>query len=79
VCSGKSGQSRDVFGDVGLLSAHIRQGRFRVRTCSTKSGKCRDVFGDVGFVSVRVLRGRLSVATCLRILFSVGTCTTWFS
>jgi len=52
------------FGEVGLLSALVRQGRFSVRTCSTKWGNNRDMISDVGLVSGHVRRGLFCIGTC---------------
>jgi len=36
-CSAKTGYSRDVFGDVGVVSERVRWCRLIVGTCSAKS------------------------------------------
>jgi len=81
--SAKSGYSRDVFGDVGvvservrrcrILSAFVRHSRFSVGTCSIWSGMCRDVFGEVGLGSGHVRRGVVFVGTCPALSVNVGT------
>jgi len=63
-----------MFGQVGLVSERVRQGRLSVATCTTRSGNNWFIFGEVGLVwgrvrrvglvSGRVRRGRLSVGTC---------------
>jgi len=55
---------RDLFGDVGLVSGRVRQGRLSVGMCSSKLGYCRDVSGDVGLLPGYVRRIRLNVGTC---------------
>jgi len=52
-----------MFGDVGLVSGHVRRGRLIVVTCSAKSCFCRDMFAEVGIVSGRFRRGMVSVDT----------------
>jgi len=56
---GEVGFSRDVFGDVGIVSGHVRRGRICVGPYSARSAYCRDLSGDVGLISGCVLRGRL--------------------
>jgi len=55
---------RDVSGEVGLLSVHVRRGRLNVGTFSARSGVCRDVFGEVVLVSRLVRQGWINVGTC---------------
>jgi len=84
--SARTALCRDMSGDVGLVSGHVRQCRFIVGTCSEGLDYFRDMFVVVGFLSDSVRRGRLSVGTCTTSFFlesrrvrrgmvSVGRCS----
>jgi len=60
----KSPLSRDVFGDVGLLSGRVKRCRVCVGTCSSKPSYSRYLYGNVGLVSGDVRRFLLIVGTC---------------
>jgi len=73
-CSARSGQCRDVFGEVRFLSGHDRRGRLMSRRdrrdlvsmgkCSARSAYCRNVFDEVSLLSGQVRQGFVNDRTC---------------